>query len=46
MRTISPPPLFGRLVHLDMLDDQVTCVEPLCITIRLCVLEQIEQERT
>jgi len=44
MGAIRPTPLLGRLVHLDVLDDQVARVEPLGVSIRFGVLEQAQQE--
>ena len=44
MSTVRPPPLLGRLVDLDVLDDQVAGVQTLGIRVGLGVLEQAEQE--
>ena len=44
MRAISATTLFGRLVHLDVLDDQTAGIEAFGVRICLCVLEQAEEE--
>ena len=44
MRTIGATTLLGRLVNLDMLHDQIPCVEALGIGVGLGVLEQAEEE--
>lgn len=44
MRAIGPTSLFRRLVHLDVLDDQVARVEALGVGVGLGVLEQAEEE--
>lgn len=41
---IRPTSLLRRLVHLDMLDDQVPRVEALGVGVGLGVLEQAEEE--
>ena len=43
MRPVRPPPLLRRLIHLNMLHNQVARIQPLCIRIRLCILQQIQQ---
>ena len=42
MSTICTTALFGGLVHLDVLDDQVSSIQALCICIRFRVLEEAE----
>lgn len=42
--TVCASPLLGRLVDLNVLDDQVLRVQPLGIRIRLGVLEQAREE--
>ena len=44
MSTIRASPLLGRLVDLDVLDNEVVGIETLGIGIGLCVLEQRLQE--
>ena len=44
MSAVCPSPLLGRLVDLDVLDDQVAGVEALGVGVGLGVLEQREQE--
>ena len=44
MSTVCASPLLGRLVDLNVLDDQVLRVQALGIRVRLGVLEQAEQE--
>ena len=44
MRTIRPPPLLRRLIHLDVLHDQIPRVQTLGVGVGLGVLEQAEQE--
>ena len=44
MGTIGPTTLFGRLVHLDVLHDQVPRVKALGVGVCLRVLEQAEEE--
>ena len=43
MRTVRPPALLGRLVHLDVLDDQVAGVETLGVGVCFSVLEKGEE---
>jgi hypothetical protein len=42
--TVCPTTLLGSLVDLDVLDDQVTGVEALGISVGLGVLQQTEEE--
>lgn len=42
--TVSSSALLGSLVDLDVLNDQVAGIEALSIRVRLCVLEETEQE--
>lgn len=44
MRTVRPPALLGRLVDLDVLDNEVGGIESLGVGIGLGVLEQVKQE--
>ena len=44
MSTVRPTPLLGRLVDLNVLDNQVAGVETLGVGVGLGVLEQAEQE--
>lgn len=44
MGAICPTALLGCLIHLDVLDDQVPCVEPLGVGVGFGVLEQAQQE--
>ena len=44
MSTVRTPSLLGRLVDLDMLDDQIAGIQTLSIRVRLSVLEQAEKE--
>lgn len=44
MGTIGTAALLGRLVHLDMLHDQVPSVKALGIGICFCVFEEAEEE--
>lgn len=41
---IRPTPLLRRLVHLDVLDDQVSRVQALGVGVGFGVLEQAEEE--
>ena len=43
MGTIRPSSLLGRLVDLDVLDDEVGGVEALCVGVRFGVFEQVEE---
>jgi hypothetical protein len=42
--TVRASPLLGRLVDLNVLDNQVAGIETLGVGIRLSVLEQVRQE--
>ena len=44
MSAIGSPPLFGRLVDLDVLDDQVARVQAFGVGVGFGVLEQAEEE--
>merc|ERR1712232_1406052 len=44
VRTVCPPALLLRAIHLDMEDLEVFRVEALNLSIALCVLEQVQQE--
>lgn len=44
MSTVCTTTLLGRLVHLDVLDDQVSGVEALGVGVGFCVLEEAEEE--
>ena len=41
---VRPAPLLGRLVDLDVFDDQVRRVQTLCVGVGLGVLEQVDEE--
>ncbi len=43
MGTIRPSSLLGRLVDLDVLDDEVRGVEAFCVGVRFGVFEQVEE---
>ena len=44
MSTVRATTLLGRLVDLDVLDDQIRGVEAFGICVCLCVLEEAEEE--
>lgn len=44
MSTISTTALLRRLIHLDVLDDQVSGVEAFGVGVRFCVFEEAEEE--
>ena len=44
MSTIGSPSLFGRLIHLDVLDDEVACVEAFGVGVCFGVFEEGEEE--
>jgi len=44
VRTVCAPSLLRRLVDLDVLDNQVACVETLGVSVGLSVLEQTDKE--
>ena len=44
MSTISTTALLGRLVDLDVLDDEVSGVEALGVGVCFCVFEEAEEE--
>lgn len=44
MCTICPAALLGRLVDLDVLDDQVSCVEAFGVGICFCIFEEANEE--
>ena len=43
MSTVSATTLLGSLVDLDMLNDEVTRIQALCIRVRLSVLKEGEE---
>lgn len=44
MCAICPTSLLRRLVHLDVLDDQIPRIQTLGVGIGFCILEQTEEE--
>lgn len=44
MSAIRPTSLLRRLVHLDVLDDQVPRVQALCVGVGFGILEQAEEK--
>ena len=44
MSTIRPPPLFRRLVDLDVFDDEVARIQALGICVGFCVFKQPDKE--
>ena len=42
--TVSPTPHLGSTVHLDVVNNQVVGIQPLVLSVRLCVLQEVKQE--